>query len=228
MDFKTIVLAGKAFWKKVTESNYSGWAYGIYHWLAGLPPKIHWGNKQFFTPEEQDELAKKLASGYYIILTGSRHHLSSLMISVLSLIKTGKWARYSHVLMNCDNITDPTDRGSFKFMEATSTGVHYSNFNEVFGQACDCVCLLTPKNVDNTEWTKIIDGLLKQNGKPYDDLFDLADSTHVSCVELVLDALKAANYANDFPNLQELITKEGNLVPEMYRDCTDFVVEFEK
>ena len=228
MNVKTIVLAAKAFWKQVTESNYSGWAYDIYHWLASLPPKIHWGKTQFFTPAEQEELSKKLASGYYIILTGSRHHLSSLMISVLSLIKTGKWAKYSHVLMNCDNITDPADRASFKFMEATSTGVHYSTFDEVFGKACDCVCLLTPKNVDNAEWTKIIDGLLKQNGKPYDDLFNLSDATHVSCVELVLDALKSANYESDFPNLQELITKEGNLVPEMYRDCTDFTVDFEK
>ena len=209
-------------------NKYTGWIYTAYHWLASLPPKIHWGNKQFFTPEEQDELAAKLASGYYIILTGSRHHLSSIMISILSLIKTGKWAKYSHVLMNCDNITDPTNRGGFKFVEATSTGVHYSTFEDVFGRACDNVCLLTPRSVDNAEWTKIIDALLTETGKPYDDLFDLSDSTHLSCVEVVLNALKAADYADDFKNLDELIKQEGNLVPEMYRDCADFIVAFEK
>lgn len=209
-------------------SKYTTWWYKIYTWLAKIPAKIHWGDAQLFTPDEQEELAKKLASGYYIILTGSRHHLSSVIVSLLSWIKTGKWAKYSHVLMNCDNVTNPADRNSFKFVEATATGVHYSTFDEVFGKACDCVCLLTPKTVDNEEWTRIIDGLLKEKGKPYDDLFDLADQTRSSCVEVVLNALKAADYEEDFKNLAELIKQEGNLVPEMYRNCEDFIVEFEK
>jgi hypothetical protein len=148
------------------------------------------------------------------------------VVSFLSWVKTGIWANYTHVLMNCDSITDPADRQSFKFVEATATGVHYSTFDEIF--ACDSVCLLTPMNIDNTEWTKIIDALLKQQGKPYDDLFDLSDDTHVSCVELVLNALKAVNYKEEFSNLDELITKEKNLVPQMYRICTDFVVKYEK
>lgn len=211
-----------------SKSKYTGWIYDFYHWLASIPPKIHWGSQQLFTPDEQEELAKKLASGYYIILTGSRHHLSSIMVSLLSWIKTGKWAKYSHVLMNCDNITDPADRNSFKFMEATSKGVHYSTFDEVFGKACDYACLLTPKTVDNEEWTRIIDGLLKEHGKPYDDLFDLVDQSHSSCVEVVLNALKAADYGEDFPHLEQLIKQEGNLVPEMYRSCEDFDVDFEK
>ena len=218
----------KSWYAMVRTSNYTGWAYDLYHWLASIPPKIKWGRGQLFTEQEQQELAEKLASGYYIILTGSRHHLSSLIVSILSLIKTGRWARYSHVLMNCDNITDPSDRESFKFVEATATGVHYSTFAEVFGRDCDNVCLLTPKSVSNDEWTRIIDALLKQRGKPYDDLFDLSDSTHVSCVELVLDALKAGDYADDFKNLQQLIDKTGNLVPQMYRTCDDFTVAFEK
>ena len=208
-------------------SKYSTLWYKFYHWLASIPPKIKWGDAQDFSPEEQAELAKKLASGYYIILTGSRHHLSSVIVSLLSWIKTGKWAKYSHVLINCDNITDPTDIKSFKFIEATSTGVHYSTFDQVFGKDCDYACLLTPKNVDNEEWTRIIDGLLKENGKPYDDLFDLVDQTRSSCVEVVLNALKAADYAEDFPHLEELIKEKGNLVPQMYRDCEDFDVSFE-
>ena len=65
-------------------------------------------------------------------------------------------------------------------------------------------------------------------GRPYDDLFDLADDTHQSCVEVVLQALKAADYHNDFQHLEAMIRSKGNLVPEMYRLCPDFVVAFER
>ena len=69
--------------------------------------------------------------------------------------------------------------------------------------------------------------MLNQIGLPYDDLFNLADSTHVSCVEVVLDALEAADYTDDFKNLSAMIKQQGNLVPEMYRDCPDFSVAVE-
>lgn len=204
--------------------KYGNVFYQLYHWLAQIPPKISWG-KTKITAAQKAQLAEDLASGYYVILTGSNHHFSSIIVSFMSWVKTGKWARYSHVLMNCDNITDAADTKSFKFMEATSVGVHYNTFDEVFD--CDYVCLLTPKNVSNDEWTRIIDALLAQQGKPYDDLFDLSDSTHVSCVELVLDALKAADYKDDFANLDAMIRREKNLVPQMYRDCPDFTVKVE-
>jgi hypothetical protein len=205
-------------------SKYLAPWYKFYHWIAMLPGKISWSNKKAITEEDKAELARLLSSGYYIILTGDKSHLSSIVVSLLSWIKTGTWARYSHALMNCDNITDASDTKSFKFMEATSVGVHYSTFDEIFH--CDTVCLLTPKNISNEDWTKIIDALLEQKGRPYDDLFDLADSTHVSCVELVLNALEAADY--EFVNLKDLIKQEGNLVPQMYRTCSDFEMAYEK
>lgn len=207
-------------------SKYDTIWYKLYNVLASLPSKIVWRRHGKLTPAQKEEIARHLASGYYIILTGSTSHLSSVIVSLLSWIKTGVWARYSHALMNCDNITDPTDTGSFKFVEATASGVHYSTFDEVF--ECDNVCLLTPNTVSNEEWTKIIDALLKQRGKKYDDLFDLADSSRVSCVEVVLDALKAADYENDFKDLERLIKEEGNLVPQMYRTSKDFKVAYEK
>jgi hypothetical protein len=207
-------------------SKYSTLLYRVYHKLAQIPPKISWSKKHAITDEDKAHIAEKLAAGYYIILTGNKSHLSSVMVSLLSWLKTGKWAKYSHALMNCDNIEDPLNRGGFKFVEADVKGVVYTTFDEVF--SCDNVCLLTPTNIQNSEWTAIIDALVKQVGKPYDDLFDLADSTRVSCVEVVLDALKTADYDCELHSLELMIAAEGNLIPQMYRDCSDFSVTFEK
>lgn len=206
-------------------SIYDNIFYKAYHAFVLQISKIHWREKKKITEEEKVEIAKLLASGYYIILTSDNSKLSSLIVKVLSFISTGEKPKYSHVLMNCDNIEDPNDRNSFKFLEATSAGVHYSTFDQVFD--CDNVCLLTPKTIENEEWTKIIDNLVEQNGKPYDDLFNLSDTTHLSCVELVLGALKSIDYINHFAEFDTLIAKKGNLTPQMYRDCNDFKVKVE-
>lgn len=206
--------------------RYSTRLYAIYHWLAQLLPKIKWSNKYAITAEDKNLLAEKLASGYYIILVGTKTHLSSYIVSFLSWIKTGNWATYSHVLMNCDNITDPSNRTGFKFVEAMSHGVTFSTFDEVF--ACDNVCLLSPRYIKNDEWNAVIDKLTSEVGCPYDDLFDLSDATHLSCVEVVLNALKMADYRTEFVNLDTMITSVGNLVPQMFRECSDFKVELEK
>jgi len=207
-------------------SKYSTLLYRVYHWLAQIPPKIIWSNKHLVTDADRELIAEKLASGYYVILVGNKSHLSSTIVIFLSWIKTGKWARYSHALMNCDNIEDPAQRGGFKFVEADAKGVIYTTFDQVF--ECDYVCLLTPCGIENSEWTAIIDRLIKQIGTPYDDLFDLADSTHVSCVEVVLDALEASGNDKELLTLKAMIASEGNLIPQMYRDCADFKVEYEK
>lgn len=207
-------------------SKYTTPIYHAYHWLASIPPKIRWSKTHAITDTDKQLIAEKLSAGYYVILTGHKSYLSSVMISFLSWVKTGKWARYSHALMNCDNIENAEDRHKFKFVEATSKGVSYTTFEEVF--ACDSVCLLTPNNISNKEWTHVIDTLINQVGEPYDDLFDLADSSRKSCVEVVLDALEAADFDYEFTELKQMIEKEGNLVPEMYRDCTDFQVAYEK
>lgn len=207
-------------------SKYTTPLYAVYHWLATIPPKIRWSKKHMITAEQKVEIAQKLASGYYIILTGNKTHLSGVLVSFLSWIKTGKWAKYSHALMNCDNITDPNSRDGFKFIEATASGVNYATFDEVF--ECDNVCLLSPFYIDNKEWTKVIDALTQEIGTPYDDLFDLTDASRKSCVEVVLDALKAANYEKEFAKLDAMIKQEGNLVPQMFRDCPDFQVAIEK
>lgn len=192
----------------------------------GLYALLHGGRRFALRDIDHDELKQKLADSYYIILIHRRTHLTTYLIGLLAFLKTWKWPRYSHVLMNADAYTEVSDWTKFKLVEATSIGVHFSRFDEIFD--CDSVCLLRPKNLDREEWNKVVEGLLKQNGYKYDDLFDLSDKTHVSCVELVLNALKdAPDYTEDFPHLEGMIKDVGNLTPQMFRDCPDFEVILE-
>ncbi len=93
---------------------------------------------------------------------------------------------------------------------------------------CDYVCLLKPKHMNAQDWESVMGGLAKQLGKGYDNVFDVNDASHVSCDEMCLDALREdADYSKNFAALEEMIKKEGNLTPQMYRDCPDFEVVLE-
>jgi hypothetical protein len=217
-------------------NKYTAWWYKLLHKITGFFSSVHWqGLRALFnggiyydlTEADHNEIKRLLSSGYYIILTWRKCHLTSWMIGALNLIKDHKWPSYCHALMNCDAVDDVNQWDKFKLMEATNQGVHTSSFMNVFD--CDHVALLRAKNITKDEWNAVVDGLLEQDGYKYDDLFDLSDKTHVSCVELVLNALKKEpNYEKDFANLEAMIKKVGNLTPEMYRDCPDFEVVFER
>lgn len=217
-------------------SKYSTWWYGKWSgftsWFSelkwtGLLSKFRGGKPGFnLTLEDWKLLQESLASDYYLILTRRKTHLTTYSIAFMTWIKQGKWPDYSHALMNLDLEDDAADFMKFKLMEATSTGVHYSRFDEIFD--CDYVCLLEPVNMDHDEWKSVMKGLAEQLGKPYDNLFDVYDDTHVSCVEMCLDALRAnPNYQRDFPTLEAMIQQAKNLTPQMYRECADFRVVLE-
>lgn len=217
-------------------SKYATWWYrkwnGFTTWFSSvewtrLVSKIRGGKPGFnLTEEDWAVLKEQLADGYYIILTRRKTHLTTYSIAVMTWLKSFKWPDYSHALMNLDLVDDPSQFMQFKLMEATSTGVHYSHFDEVFD--CDYVCLLEPINMDHEEWKAVMVGLAEQLGKPYDNLFDVYDESRVSCVEMCLAALRDnPNYAHDFPNLEKMIKAVGNLTPQMYRDCKDFRVVLE-
>jgi hypothetical protein len=214
---------------------YNTWWYGVFHAIISLVSGISWtklravlnsGKSYDLTEPELDTIRSLLKPSYYIILTYRKTHLSTYLIGLASLLKTGKWPSYIHVLMNVDdgNIASDTD---FKLVEATGKGgVHYSTFMEVFN--CDRVCLMRPKGYTDDDWTASLDGLLSTVGKQYDDLFSLNDDTRMSCVEDVRYALmKSPDYAKTFADFEELITKKKNLVPQMFRDCKDFEVAYE-
>lgn len=201
--------------------------YKPYHWIAQQVPKVTLRNRKPLSEYEKKRLAELLASGYYIIVTSHDYHLSSQVVRLMSWIKSGKRARFSHVLMNVDFLDDPKEIHEFKFMEATVKGVHYSKFDEVFD--CTDFALLSPKNVKNEHLTEILDNLVEQEGKEYDDLFQIADETKMSCVELIRYALKSDQaYEMVFPKLEHIVKTTGNLIPEDFYTCGDFEVVYQR
>lgn len=181
---------------------------------------VYWS----LTEQDLDYIRRELKTNYFIINTATSCHLSTHLIRIMSRINGSKDAFYSHVLMNTED--GATIDNDYKLIEATQKGVHYSTFMEVF--ACDAVALLKPKNMALEDWTAAIDAERSKDGLPYDNVFDLLDDTHMSCVELVLDAIKnVKDYENKFPNLLEMIKRDGNLTPQMFRDCPDFEVHWE-
>jgi hypothetical protein len=192
---------------------------------VGVRARFNKGKGHCLTEDEKYYCAQILRSGHYLILTEHKSYLTSYLIGAMCLIKTGKWPTYCHVLMNLD-VGSKFERNGFKLMEATNSGVHYSTFEEVFN--CDNICLIQPKNMDLKKWQCVMDELATQLGKSYDNFFNINDESHVSCVEMCLESLRASpTFEEDFPNLNEMIKKVGNLTPQMYRDCLDFNVVYE-
>jgi len=214
--------------------RYQTWQYKLINWflLTFISP-IKWNSiKALFNrgiywdlkESDHDYLRTNLAKNYYVILIRRKTHLTTYFIGLASWLKTGKWGYWSHALMNVDdgNIRNDND---FKLMEATGSGVHFSTFMEVFD--CDSVCLLRPKGYTDEDWVETLDCLLKQEGKFYDNLFDVADDSHLSCVELVRRALQNDDeYSTKFAKFEEMI-KKSNLVPDMYYSCDNFEIVWE-
>ena len=73
---------------------------------------------------------------------------------------------------------------------------------------------------------------IKIGNTKYDTVFNLADETEVSCIELIRVGLRhcmlETEYLQRFPHLEELIKVRKNLTPDMLRNCLDFKVVFEQ
>lgn len=202
--------------------KYFGW---LINAIATLIGKINWKQTHPITELDKSTIMALLARNYYIIATRHSNHLSTYAISLAGFCATGKFSTYGHVCMNLEG--DNPGVEDFRLVEAIGTGSKYSTFDEVFGD-CDGVALLKPVAMSAEEWTAVLDKAKTEVGKPYDTLFDLADDTKVSCVELVRDALEGEpNYHQDFTNFEQMISKINNLTPQMFRDCPDFEVVYE-
>jgi hypothetical protein len=165
-----------------------------------------------------------LKKDYYIIMTRRNNHLSTYFICAIEFFLRFKIAYWAHSVMNLeDTVTEDTD---FRLMEATGIGVHYATFDDIFSS--QSAALMKPKCMTIDEWTTVMDTAKAQLGKPYDTLFNIADDSKLSCIELTRKILMAEpNYAEDFKHFEEMIKKYKNLSPQMLYDCEDFEVVFE-
>lgn len=201
--------------------------------LVTLIGKIRWdwfykwryGRPYLLKLKDHAEIMFRLNHGNYIILTRRNTHLSTYMTAIAHFIMTGRFGYWSHALINIEPGMHKTPDG-FNFVEAIGQGVKVSQFREIFN--CDSAVILKPICNKPLDWENAIEESLGDVGKKYDTNFDLGDSSKMSCVELVLDALKRiSNYEVVFKGLLDLIKKEGNLTPQMYYDCGSFEVILE-
>ena len=192
----------------------------------GIQAFVNGGTYWTLTEQDHDTLRKMCNAGYYFIVTRRRCHLTTYLIGIASKIGTGITSHYCHALMNVDD-GNPTTNDDYKFIEATGEGVHYSTFMQIFD--CDSVCLLHPRGMTQAEWVEVLEAAVDTLGLPYDDLFDITDATHVTCIEMCRRALQGLpDYSTRFANFEAMIAKAGNnLTPQMLYDCPDFERAFE-
>lgn len=209
------------------------WANSLWNGCMNLFSSIEWRrtfaflNKGlYYSLKESDhDLIRMLLKEHYcLILTRRKCCLSTYMITLGSLITIGKSSHWTHTLMNLEG--DIVNNVDFKLIEATSKGVHYSTFMEVFD--VDSIVLLKPRDISLLEWTLVLDKVKSDYGKEYDTLFDIYSEQNVSCIELIYHGLKKLpDYQQRFPKLIEMVNSAKNITPQMLYDCEELEIVFE-
>lgn len=198
--------------------------------------KIRWekirylisGKEYSITTGDALRISFLLKQGNYIILTRRKSHLSTYMTSIANLILMRRIGYYSHACINIEpDVVDNINK--IQIIESIGSGVRKSEFWDVFN--CDSVVLMRPRNILGFDWEKTVEECLSDIGKQYDGSFNLDDYSKVSCVELILWALKTdPMYHIRFNKLESMIRKYRNLTPDMFYLCGDFetVLEIRK
>lgn len=193
-------------------------------WFILLLAKIHWKQNDLLTVDDKITIKEMFKNDYFIIATRRKNYLTSFFIALGNWFLTGRWGFYSHVLMNLEDEVKTDD--DFRFIEATGDGVHYSDFEKVFGPV-DAVALIAPKNMSLQEWTIALDKAKLYLGRPYDNLFDLKNDLEINCVELIRLALEGTpDYATNFAEFEKLVAAKKKLTPDMFANCSDFTVMY--
>ncbi len=213
------------------DMNYNGLPYRMLHGITRVISSINWdwgrkmlGGKYQVTDAEKDYIRDLLRIQPCFILIENRSFLSGYLVRMLSWLTTGKWVKYTHVLMNFD-VGLGSHPDGFLLIESTNSGVHFSTFDHVF--ECDNVCLTTV-DLTHFEWLQVRMGLAKQLGKSYDDWFDLQDNTHVTCVEMCWDALDELDNRDEvFPTFVQKIARYNQINPEDFRDSDEIILIYE-
>jgi hypothetical protein len=175
-----------------------------------------------------------MALSSYLWVSRRRSHLTSYLISTADFLlalslwtkskfkgKRPRWGYWTHAFLST------TD---FKIIEAVAVGVQEAYFDKVFD--CDSVACLAPSFATDKEWEEVsacvIEMARKQIGKKYDTIFNIADDSELSCIELVRVALKALpQYDFRFKDFEELIQQYKNVTPQMLFESKSFRVVWE-
>lgn len=206
----------------------------IYEWVLDFISNTTWrtlrkfiyGKAYNLTWFDCQRIKDILSSGYYIILTADKSHLSSWSVKAVHRIMTGKKAEYSHALVNVEADQKSYAYSDFKFVEAIGTGVKYSNWDQIFN--CDSVCILKPKYYTTEEFNTAVEDVYTLVGRKYDKYFKLNDTHEMSCVEIARFRLqKLPEYNIRMRVFEYMISNFKNLTPQMFRDCPDFEVLLE-
>lgn len=180
-------------------------------------------NPSYISLSDKEEIKKLIQEENYIFLTFDPYSFSGMFVIFGTLVKTGRIPEYTHALINLD--LDPEDE--YEFVEATSLGVNPSSFEYALGKAKK-VCILRFKNYQTNVIKLGVEHVRKNIGKGYDFGFNLSDSSKMTCVELVWDLIKTfPDYEEKCKFLKFLIEYEGQLTPQMFRDCPDLEVVLE-
>lgn len=156
-----------------------------------------------------------LEKGNYLILVRRKSHLTTHLIAFAYFLRTGRWGYWAHAVCNVES------DGAFKLVEATVKGVHWSKFNQVFN--CDSMVILKFKNFTQKELDKAAANILKEIGKPYDDLFNFMDDKRMSCIEVWYHMVKDLPGAEDKIRAFKGMLETGiKINPQDLYECSDF------
>lgn len=195
--------------------KYFSWLVYPIMWLIS---HITWTNPRTLSDAQKKQIMDLLKSGYYIIYTHNRNHLSTYFINFSDWALTKKWGFWDHVLMNFDGTTNGFDL----IQSVGDTGVAEASFDDVFGDV-DAVCLMQAACLTPDDWNQMLTEAKLDLGKAYDVLFDASQNAKLSCIELVRDCLKKSpTYATDFAQFEADVTKYGELTPQMLYDNQEF------
>lgn len=204
---------------------------------------FNWGRIKFLitgrefnlTAEDRDDARTLVELKNYIWVSRRRTHLTSYLISLgdwllsfRSWAKSGfkgkrpRWGYWTHAFLS--------SRKDEMMIEAVAKGVQRVRFDDVFD--CDSVACLVPKFIPSDEWNKVSDLVVRfaqeQEGKPYDSMFDILDSSKLSCIELVRVALQQlGNYEILFEDFERVVQLYKNVTPQMLYESQSFVVVWE-
>jgi hypothetical protein len=180
--------------------------------------KVVWKTSKVIKPDTVSQVRKLLSQNNYIILTRHNGHLSSYAIDFAHWVFTLKPGHYGHALLNVEQTYSETY--GFEFIQATTPGVGFASFEDIFDQQCGSVCILKPKSLTIEEWSMVIDKAKTDIGKPYDLALDPSQTAALDCVELVRDALIAEpGYETEFAKLEAMIARHNTLDPQMYYEA---------